>query len=213
MKCSSRTRQLFEPYLIRSIVRPAYINRSHSLDHFLKLSFLTAPDGHPIQSLVNMCHTLFALLATLATAFAQDPCQVACKQCISSGQPEVKCSCGLTACLGEDAARIRERCASATANLTTSTTSSLASTTSQTIITGTPGSQPPGQPPITAAEALGETCSDDRQCANGVECWGSHAGIIRKCGNFNARCANDSQCAYNTCNNGLCNGFLPSSAH
>jgi hypothetical protein len=28
------------------------------------------------------------------------------------------------------------------------------------------------------------------------------------CGNFQASCKSDSQCAFNTCNNGLCNGFL-----
>ncbi|KAF2161472.1 hypothetical protein M409DRAFT_59172 [Zasmidium cellare ATCC 36951] len=165
-----------------------------------------------------MHQSIIAITAILAAAFALDDCEVTYNQCVTSGQAEVKCSCDRTACYGEDAARIREWCASAIANLTTSTTTTptSTSTTSQIIIiTGTPGSQPQGQPPITAAEGsllLGETCSDDRQCANGVECWGSHSGIIRRCGNFNAGCSNNTQCAYNTCNNGLCNGFLESSA-
>jgi hypothetical protein len=36
--------------------------------------------------------------------------------------------------------------------------------------------------------------------------------LIARCGNFNAECSNDAQCAYNTCSGGLCRGFLPSSA-
>jgi len=36
---------------------------------------------------------------------------------------------------------------------------------------------------------------------------------IKTCGNFQAACSNNSQCATNTCNNGLCSGFLPSSAY
>ena len=35
--------------------------------------------------------------------------------------------------------------------------------------------------------------------------------LIAKCGNFNAACTTDAQCAYNSCNNGLCNGFIASS--
>lgn len=163
-----------------------------------------------------MQQKLLALVAIFATAFAQEePCEVKYNQCVSSGQPEVKCSCDRTACYGEDAARIREWCAEAIANLTTSTTTSATPTSSRLIITGTPGSQPEGQAPITAAEGsllLGETCSDDRQCAYGAECWGSTSWLIRRCGNFNAGCSNNTQCAYNTCNNGLCNGFLASSA-
>jgi hypothetical protein len=84
------------------------------------------------------------------------------------------------------------------------------------IITGTAGSQPSGQAPITAAAGsleLGETCSDDRQCKNGANCYGTTAFTIRSCGNFNAACDNDSQCAFNTCaSNGLCSGFRSQSS-
>ncbi|KAF9776824.1 hypothetical protein IL306_004942 [Fusarium sp. DS 682] len=56
-----------------------------------------------------------AVLALPLTTF--DECENAYKACIASGTPEVACSCALTACVGEDSARIREYCASATASL------------------------------------------------------------------------------------------------
>jgi hypothetical protein len=62
---------------------------------------------------------------------------------------------------------------------------------------------------------LGAECNaqaNPSQCTAGVQCWASNAGLIASCGNFNAACSSDAQCAYNTCNNGLCNGFLSSSA-
>lgn len=98
---------------------------------------------------------------------------------------------------------------------TTSEASTLSSTAAtSSLIVGTPGSQPSGQAPITAPAGsldLGQTCSDDRQCKNGANCWGSTAFTIRVCGNFNAACSDDSQCAFNTCSsNGLCSGFLAS---
>ncbi|KAK4618044.1 hypothetical protein CLAFUW4_11953 [Fulvia fulva] len=161
-----------------------------------------------------MRYTLLAMAAAITAVVADsDDCQATYKQCIADGYAEVKCSCDLTTCSGEDAARIRDYCATATANLPAPT-----KTSSATIITGTPGSQPSGQPPITAAEGslpLGATCSDKKQCANGADCWGSNAGIIRRCGNFNGSCKEDSQCAYNTCNTdtGLCSGFLPTESY
>ncbi|KAH0348499.1 hypothetical protein KCU81_g3326, partial [Aureobasidium melanogenum] len=60
---------------------------------------------------------------------------------------------------------------------------------------------------------LGAECANTEQCAGGAECFASTAWLIKSCGKFNAACANDSQCATNTCNNGLCNGFLASSAY
>ncbi|KAH6982255.1 hypothetical protein BKA56DRAFT_585574 [Ilyonectria sp. MPI-CAGE-AT-0026] len=69
-----------------------------------------------------MMNTLvFALtLASAASAAPlgrRDECQDAYKACIAAGTPEVACSCTLTACVGEDNARNREYCASATASL------------------------------------------------------------------------------------------------
>jgi hypothetical protein len=101
---------------------------------------------------------------------------------------------------------------SSSSALTKTTASPSSTEASPSIITGTAGSQPSGQAPITAAAGsleLGETCSDSRQCKNGADCFGSTAFTIRSCGNFNAACENDSQCAFNTCaGTGLCNGFL-----
>jgi hypothetical protein len=36
--------------------------------------------------------------------------------------------------------------------------------------------------------------------------------LIARCGNFNAECSSDAQCAYNICSGGLCRGFKPSSS-
>jgi hypothetical protein len=60
---------------------------------------------------------------------------------------------------------------------------------------------------------LGAECANTEQCANGADCYASNFMQIKACGKFQASCSNDSQCATNTCNNGLCNGFLPSSAY
>jgi membrane protein implicated in regulation of membrane protease activity len=62
---------------------------------------------------------------------------------------------------------------------------------------------------------LGAECNalvNPSQCTAGVQCWASNAGLIASCGNFNAACSSDAQCAYNTCNNGLCSGPLSSGA-
>ena len=47
----------------------------------------------------------------------QDPCQDTYQSCVASGVPEVACVCDLQACIGEDNARGREYCASATATI------------------------------------------------------------------------------------------------
>jgi hypothetical protein len=64
--------------------------------------------------------------------------------------------------------------------------------------------------------ALGEVCDPFQKpspCAGGAECWASNSGLIPRCGNFNAACTTDANCAYNTCNNGLCNGFKPTGSY
>ena len=58
---------------------------------------------------------------------------------------------------------------------------------------------------------LGAQCDPSKspsQCAGGAQCWASNSMLIAACGNFNAACTSDAQCAFNTCNNGLCNGGL-----
>ncbi|KAJ4991165.1 hypothetical protein SVAN01_03293 [Stagonosporopsis vannaccii] len=87
-------------------------------------------------------------------------------------------------------------------------------------ITSTPtgGFTPAPSSTVTAAPGslpLGAQCNpfvNPSQCAGGAQCWASNAGLIAACGNFNAACSSDSQCAFNSCNNGLCNGFIASSS-
>ncbi|EPS37825.1 hypothetical protein H072_8435 [Dactylellina haptotyla CBS 200.50] len=70
-------------------------------------------------------------------------------------------------------------------------------------------------PSISAAPGslpLGAQCSDDNQCANGAQCYGVTSFTIRTCGSFQSACTSDNQCATNTCNQGFCNGLLPSSS-
>lgn len=55
---------------------------------------------------------------------SDDPCQVTYRACVASGVPDVACSCDLTSCYGEDSARIREYCASATATIVRTSTKS-----------------------------------------------------------------------------------------
>lgn len=60
---------------------------------------------------------------------------------------------------------------------------------------------------------LGAQCNPNAnpsQCATGVQCFASNVGLIPACGNFNAACSSNAQCAFNTCQNGLCSGLLPS---
>ncbi|KAF2213525.1 hypothetical protein CERZMDRAFT_7307, partial [Cercospora zeae-maydis SCOH1-5] len=92
---------------------------------------------------------------------------------------------------------------------------SASATSTASIVTGTIV-QPSGAPQVTAPAGsipLGGTCGADEQCAGGAQCWANTDFSIRSCGNFNAACTSDSQCAYNTCDSGLCRGFLPSSAY
>ncbi|KAI4726499.1 hypothetical protein E4T49_05728 [Aureobasidium sp. EXF-10728] len=93
------------------------------------------------------------------------------------------------------------------------------STASSAVVSSTSsagGIQPAPSSTVVAAAGslpLGAECANTEQCAGGAECFASTAWLIKSCGKFNAACSNDSQCATNTCNNGLCNGFLASSAY
>ncbi|EWC48065.1 hypothetical protein DRE_02644 [Drechslerella stenobrocha 248] len=78
-----------------------------------------------------------------------------------------------------------------------------------------PSATAPPQPSVTAAPGslpLGAECSSNEQCAGGAECYATNFMLLRRCGNFQAGCASDAQCAFNTCNQGACNGLLPSSS-
>ncbi|KAE8454343.1 hypothetical protein EG329_005268 [Mollisiaceae sp. DMI_Dod_QoI] len=63
-------------------------------------------------------------------------------------------------------------------------------------------------PQATGTVGLGGQCSTSADCANGADCYAVNSMLIPACGNFQASCTSDSQCAFNTCNNGFCNGFI-----
>lgn len=91
-----------------------------------------------------------AVSAAPALKARDDDCQQTYKNCVAAGTPEVVCSCDLTTCLGEDAARIRDWCYSATASLKTAsaTSASASATASPTFssISGIPGGCNPAHP-------------------------------------------------------------------
>ncbi|KAF3914776.1 hypothetical protein ABW20_dc0100867 [Dactylellina cionopaga] len=57
---------------------------------------------------------------------------------------------------------------------------------------------------------VGSECKTSEECAGGARCYATNSMLITRCGNFQASCYSDSQCATNTCNMGFCNGPLPS---
>jgi len=64
----------------------------------------------------------------------------------------------------------------------------------------------------TATLPLGAVCTpSSTPCANGSQCYAVNSMLIPRCGNFQAACTSNSQCAFNTCVNGFCSGALPSS--
>lgn len=88
-----------------------------------------------------------ALAIALASAVSAGPlnrrqnsCQDTYKSCVALGVPEVACACDLQACLGEDNARGREYCASATATIVRS------STVATPVATSIPGGCNPAHP-------------------------------------------------------------------
>lgn len=87
---------------------------------------------------------------------------------------------------------------------------SLTSSTAAPTTTSTAG---PAKPTGTNLP-LGADCDPalPNACANGVNCYATNFMLMPRCGNFQASCRTNADCAYNTCNGGLCNGFLPSSS-
>ncbi|KAF8850282.1 hypothetical protein BDZ45DRAFT_809242 [Acephala macrosclerotiorum] len=61
----------------------------------------------------------------------------------------------------------------------------------------------------TPAKATG-TVALGEQCSFSADCYAVSSMLIPSCDNFQASCTLDDQCAYNTCNDGLCNGFIAS---
>ncbi|KUJ11401.1 uncharacterized protein LY89DRAFT_787003 [Mollisia scopiformis] len=67
-------------------------------------------------------------------------------------------------------------------------------------------------PQSTTPVALGGTCTSSSQWANGASCYAVNSMAVTLCGNFSATCSSDSQCAFNTCVSGSCEGVLSSSS-
>jgi hypothetical protein len=89
--------------------------------------------------------------------------------------------------------------------LSSSATSSTSSVPTSTITQPSSTSQ-------TATLPLGAVCTpSSTPCANGSQCYAVNSMLILYCGNFQAVCTSNSQCAFNTCVNGFCSGALPSS--
>ncbi|PNP61453.1 hypothetical protein FNYG_13811 [Fusarium nygamai] len=105
-----------------------------------------------MNKLVSLLTLVSAVLALPLTSY--DECEKAYNTCIAAGIPEVACSCTLTACVGEDSARIREYCSSATASLAQPTKTEIASASKNdtvpietfTPIPGIPGGCNPAHP-------------------------------------------------------------------
>lgn len=170
-----------------------------------------------------MRYSILALAATIVSATANQACLDTYNKCMSSDTSQVACNCDLASCMGQPPENIRQYCSTATvAAISTPYTPSTLSNPTNTPCTpvatasSTPWGPPWGQywggsPPVNAPAGsltLGATCSNDTQCPSGVQCWSSQTALIRRCGNFNAACQSNEQCAYNTCNDGLCSGFL-----
>lgn len=75
-------------------------------------------------------------------------------------------------------------------------------------------SSPSASPtPIGQVVPVGGNCTPGGvMCALGSQCYATNSGLQTRCGNFQAQCTSNQQCAFNTCNQGFCNGVLPSSS-
>ncbi|CAD0046588.1 unnamed protein product [Aureobasidium pullulans] len=119
------------------------------------------------NSLISILALTSAVSASPALRRRADPCQDAYKSCIAAGTPEVACSCTLTACVGEDNARNREYCASATANLPKTTAAPSASSPASCISTA--GSLALVTPSASASSS-GYACNPAHSYPNGASC-------------------------------------------
>ncbi|KAG8625912.1 hypothetical protein KVT40_006313 [Elsinoe batatas] len=136
-------------------------------------------------------------------------------QCFASNSMQIK-SCGkFNAACKTDAQCATNTCNNGLCNGFLSSSSSASSTASSTSATNMGPSSAPSSTVVAAPGtlALGQECADTTQCAGGAQCFASNSMQIKSCGKFNAACKTDAQCATNTCNNGLCNGFLNSASY
>lgn len=66
---------------------------------------------------------------------------------------------------------------------------------------------------IGAVVPIGQQCDPKgTPCALGADCYATNSMLMTICGNFQATCTSDQQCAFNKCNDGACNGELLSSS-
>ncbi|KAF3003141.1 hypothetical protein E8E13_008725 [Curvularia kusanoi] len=79
--------------------------------------------------------------------------------------------------------------------------------------TPTSSSSSASMTPIGAVVPIGDACTPGgTMCALGASCYAVNSMQQPRCGNFQASCTSDQQCAYNACNGGFCNGALKSSS-
>ncbi|KAI5206747.1 hypothetical protein E4T39_02271 [Aureobasidium subglaciale] len=146
---------------------------------------------------------IFSSLALALPAFAapvttsaapiatpQNQCQVDYNNCLAIGTPEVMCSCDMTACFGEDAARLREWCASKTSGLTSGTATATATATPSATASGcvAKDNECRASDPVTGLSANQAQCSADNAACQG-DCYDAY----NKC--RSAPDANMSTCA------------------
>ncbi|THV99314.1 hypothetical protein D6D25_08925 [Aureobasidium pullulans] len=125
------------------------------------------------NSLISILALTSAVSASPALRRRADPCQDAYKSCIAAGTPEVACSCTLTACVGEDNARNREYCASATANLPKTTAAPSATTSGY--ATNPAHSYPNGASCISTAGSLALVTPSASASSSGYACNPAHS--------------------------------------
>lgn len=198
--------------------------------HYLILALATAVScvsAQNLSSAPSATPTLIGAVVQLGEACTPGGTQCALgAQCYATNSMlQPRCGNFQAACTSD------QQCAYNTCNLqqglcngflssSSSSASSSASTRGSATITSTSagGYTPAPSSTVTAIPGslpVGAECNafaNPSQCVAGVQCWASNAGLIARCGNFNAACSSNAQCAYNTCNNGLCNGFLSSSS-
>ncbi|KAF4549601.1 Hypothetical protein D9617_21g098220 [Elsinoe fawcettii] len=129
-------------------------------------------------------------------------------ECFASNFMQVKACGKFNAACKTDSQCATNTCNNGLCNGFLATT--LSSSTAAPTTTGTPQIAIDAVP---GSLKLGQQCSEKSQCAGGADCYASNSMLQKSCGNFNAACTTNAQCAYNTCSNGLCSGFLPSASY
>ncbi|XMA20206.1 hypothetical protein WAI453_012997 [Rhynchosporium graminicola] len=81
-------------------------------------------------------------------------------------------------------------------------------------VTSTSSNSQPTSTSASVDHPLGSNCDPKVDtCSGGAQCYATNYMLQPRCGNFQAACTNDAQCAVNKCNNGLCNGFRTTTSY